>query len=422
MKFTKTVLKNGVRLITVPMKDAVTTTVLMLVETGSNYETKDIGGLSHFLEHMCFKGTTRRPTAYDVVIELDSIGAEYNAFTSQEYTGYYAKAHSKHLPTILDVVTDLYQNQRFEAAEIEREKGVIIEEINMYEDMPQRKVHDVAAEALYGDQPAGRSIAGTKETVSAMTRENFVSYVKDHYVASSTIVVVAGAFDEKTIKKEVEKAVSSLRIGTKKDKEKVIEKQKEPKVSLKQKTSDQTHLILVARSFPILDEKNYTLDVMAGILGRGMTSRLFQLLREKMGVCYYVRAENDPSTDHGTFQISAGIDTRRVEEVVSVLVKELRRLVDEPVSKEELAKIKEYIAGKMFLGLESSDSFAEYLGFQEVFHKPLKTPEEVLAKIQAVTADDIQRVAREIIRSGNLTLAMVSPYNEEESLKKLLKW
>ncbi len=421
MIFNKKVLKNGLRLITVPMKDTATVTVLILVETGSKYETKNISGLSHFLEHMCFKGTKKRPSAQTLSTELDSIGAEYNAFTSQEYTGYYAKAHKKHVDKILDVVSDLYQNQRFEESEIEREKGVIIEEINMYEDMPQRKVGEVLMEALYGDQPAAWSIAGTKETVSAMKREDFISYVKDHYVASATVVVVSGAYNESTIESDVEKAFADLSTGAKKGKEKVIEAQTEAVVRLQKKPSDQTHMILVARSYPVESDKNYALNVLAGVLGKGMSSRLFQLLREKMGVCYYVRAGVDPYTDHGVFEISAGIDTARVEEVLAAIMKELKRFTTELVPADELTKVKEYITGKTALSLESSDSFADYVGFQEIFHRPIKAPEESAEKIQAVTAEDIRAIAIELIKPGNLTLAMVSPYDKPENLKKILE-
>ncbi len=421
MKFQRHVLQNGVRLLTVPMKDTSTVTVLVLVETGSKYETKNLAGVSHFLEHMCFKGTEKRPNAHVLSTELDSIGAEYNAFTSQEYTGYYAKAHSKHAETLLDVVSDLYQHQRFDPEEIQREKGVIIEEINMYEDMPQQSVHELLFETLYSNQPAGWSIAGTKETVMSMTRDNFIAYTNAHYVAGATVVVIAGAYDESTVVSSVEKAFVGLRTTPKQDKPAVIDNQKESIVALKHKKSDQTHLDLAMRAYSTYDERNYSLNVLAGILGRGMSSRLFQLLRERMGVCYYVHADVDTYTDHGIFQISAGIDTNRVEETIKALMTELRRLTTELVSETELSKVKEYITGKMALSLESSDSWANYVGMQEVLKKNIKTPSELALRIQAVTANDVMDRAKELIREDNMTLAMVSPYSDKEALKKLLK-
>lgn len=422
MNFQKTVLSNGLRLVTIPMKDTATVTVLVLVEAGSKYETKDISGLSHFLEHMCFKGTQKRPTAHILSTELDSIGAESNAFTSHEYTGYYAKAHSRHFNNILDIVSDLYQNPRFDTDEINREKGVIIEEINMYEDMPQRNVQDVLMAALYDDQPAAWSIAGTKETVSAMTKSHFESYIKDHYVAQATTVVIAGSFDEKTVVADVEKMFASVRQGTKKDKKPINDIQSKPRVVLKEKQSDQTHMVLALRTYPITDERNYALGVLAGVLGRGMSSRLFQILREQMGVCYYVHAGIDAYTDHGTLQIATGVDTKRTEEVVSVLITELRRLTNECVPEQELTKVKEYITGKLFLGLESSDSCAEYIGSQEVLRRPLITPQEYSKKIQGITAEDVQRIAKDIVKSATCTLALVGPKRDTSSLEKIISF
>ena len=421
MQFHKDILPNGARLLTVPMKDTETVTVLVLVETGSKYETKDISGISHFLEHMCFKGTKKRPNAHIISTELDSIGADYNAFTSQEYTGYYAKAHKKHFSHILDVIADIYQDQRFDEEEIKREKGVIVEEINMYEDIPQRNVHDLIMQALYGDQPAGWNIAGTKDTVNNMTKKDFETYVSKHYVAESTVIAVAGAVEHAQVLKEVSVVFEKLRVGSKKDKAKTKDKQEDTVVMLKQKNSDQTHMVLALRAYDLYDERNYVLDVLAGVLGKGMSSRLFDLLREKMGVCYYVGAGLDPYTDHGIFTIAAGIDTKRISEVMEAIVKELRRLKTEKVTDEELAKVKEYLIGKMYLSLESSDSFADHVAAQEIFRKPIKTPEEIAQKIQKVTASDIQKAAQDIFMSKNATLAMVSPYEDKEKLKTVLK-
>jgi len=420
MKFIKDILPTGARLLTVPMKDTATITVLVLVETGSKYETKNISGISHFLEHMCFKGTKKRPSAHVISTELDSIGADYNAFTGQEYTGYYAKAHYKHFDQILDVIADIYQDQRFDEAEIEREKGVIIEEINMYEDIPQKNVQDLIGETLYGDQPAGWNIAGTKETVSAISKKDFEKYVQNHYVAGATVIAIAGAVDHEDVLKKTIEAFKNLRTSAKSDKAKINDEQKELRVSLKQKKSDQTHLVLAHRSYDLYDDRNYALSILAGVLGKGMSSRLFQLLREKMGVCYYVGAGLDTYTDHGSFQISAGVDTKRVEEVLKAIVTELRRLKEELVSPEELAKVKEYFIGKMYLSLESSDSFADHVAGQEIFKKPIRTPEEIVTKIQAVTAQQVQEAAKEIFMIERTALALVSPYGDEKKLKEIL--
>ncbi|MEK7088848.1 MAG: pitrilysin family protein, partial [Patescibacteria group bacterium] len=223
MKFTKKVLNNGLRVITVPMKDNPTVTVLVLVEAGSKYETKRINGLSHFLEHMCFKGTVKRPKAIDISKELDSLGSQYNAFTAQEYTGYYAKSDAKHFKQIFDVVSDIYLNSTFPNTEMQKEKGVIIEEINMYEDMPNRHVQDLIMKLLYGDQPAGWNIAGEKKNILNMKRDDFIKYKKAHYLPKATTIVVAGKVDEKQVMKEVNKVFGKIPHGIKAQKLKVKE-------------------------------------------------------------------------------------------------------------------------------------------------------------------------------------------------------
>jgi len=229
MHIHKTIFKNGLRLITVPMKDTGTVTVFVLVEAGSKYESKKESGLSHFLEHMCFKGTQKRPQAIDISRELDSLGAQSNAFTSEEYTGYYAKGAAKHFSKLFDIVSEIYLNSTLPAAGLEKEKGVIIEELNMYEDMPQRHVHDLFMQLLYGDQPAGWSIVGTKESIRSFTQQDFITYKKNHYVPKATAIVVAGNIDQKKVTQITEKIFGKLLPEKKKTKIKDIDVQKNPR-------------------------------------------------------------------------------------------------------------------------------------------------------------------------------------------------
>jgi predicted Zn-dependent peptidase len=420
MKHTKTKLKNGLRVITVPMKDNPTVTVLVVVETGSKYETKEKNGISHFLEHMCFKGTERRPSAHAISAELDGLGSQYNAFTSQEYTGYYAKSDAKHFKQIFDVVSDIYLNSTFPEAEMQKEKGVIVEEINMYEDMPHRHVQDLFTKLLYGDQPAGWNIAGTRENVRAMTREDFVEYKAAHYVPKATTVIVSGKVKEKDVQKEVERVFGALKNNKKSDKLAVIEKQTKPAVLVQFKKTDQTHLVLGVRTFDTYDKRSPVLSVLSTILGGGMSSRLFIKLREELGVAYYVRANQDASTDHGFFEISAGVSNDRVEEVLREILQECARLVKEPVSAEELAKAKEYIVGNMKLELESSDAWANFFGGQEVMRKKIQTPEDIEAKIRKVSIKDIQTLAQEMFVTNKLNLVMIGPYEDSAPFLPLL--
>ena len=422
MNYTKTKLKNGLRVITVPMKDNPTVTVLVLVETGSKYETKDKNGISHFLEHMCFKGTEKRPSAHAISAELDGIGSQYNAFTGQEYTGYYAKSDAKHFKQVFDVVSDIYLNSTFPAVEMEKEKGVIVEEINMYEDMPHRHVHDLFASLLYGDQPAGWNIAGTRDNVRAMTRTDFVEYKKAHYVPKATTVIVAGRVKEKDVAKEVERVFGALKSAPKSDKKSVVEKQSKPAVLLQHKKTDQTHFVLGVRTWDLYDKRNAALSVLATILGGGMSSRLFIKLREELGVAYYVRASNDHSTDHGSFTISAGVSNDRVVEVVREILQECKKIANEPVQTAELNKAKEYIAGNMKLELESSDAWANFYGGQEVMRKKIELPDDIEKRIRKVTAKEIQAVAKEIFVTRNLNLALIGPFEDKEAFVTKLKF
>lgn len=429
MQYKKQTLKNGLRLITVPMKDNPAVTVLVLVAAGSKYETKRETGLSHFLEHMVFKGTTKRPKASDISRELDSIGAHYNAFTSQEFTGYYAKVDKKHIALALDIVSDMYVDPLLDAAELEKEKGVIIEEIRMYQDMPHRHVQDLFMELVYGDQPAGWNIAGTEESVKSFGREDFVLYRSRQYVASATTVIVAGALDEATIAggeegvaREVEKAFAHISTGEKAAKLAVIEKQTAPQVKTMFRETDQTHLVLGVRSFPVGSPHDSALHVLATVLGKGMSSRLFTKLRDEMGVCYYVKADHDTYTDHGLFTVSAGVDNKRVEEVLRVILAEMSRLAVELVPAAEMQKAKDFMLGGMVLGLETSDSQAEFFGMQEIVKGKIDNLDDVSTKIRAVTAEQVRDVAAAIFKNEGLNLAIIGRYKDGEGLKGVVKF
>ncbi|KKP88282.1 MAG: Peptidase, M16 family [Candidatus Nomurabacteria bacterium GW2011_GWC2_35_8] len=376
MQFSKKVLQNGLRVVTIPMKDNPTVTVLVLVEAGSKYEERKVNGISHFLEHMCFKGTIKRPKAVDISKELDALGSQYNAFTAQEYTGYYAKSDAKHFKKIFDVVSDIYLNSTFPETEMQKEKGVIIEEINMYEDMPQRHVQDLMMKLLYGDQPAGWNVAGEKKNILDMKRDDFVAYKKKHYLPEATVLVVSGKVTEEEVNKEVNKIFGKVSRGEKGNKLKVKEEQIKPQALIKFKETDQTHFVLGFRTYDLFDKKNPILTVLGGVLGGGMSSRLFVKLREEMGVGYYVRAYNDSYTDHGFLQISAGVDNKRIDEVLKAVLEECRKLKNKIVNEEELEKVKECLIGNMKLSLESSDDIANFHGGQELLKKEIKNIEK----------------------------------------------
>ncbi len=419
MKFKKKTLKNGVRVILVPMENSLTTTALVLTETGSKYETKNINGISHFLEHLCFKGTVKRPSSKVISEELDGLGAQYNAFTGLEYTGYYAKAESRHLFRVLDVLSDIYLNSTFPKEEIEKERGVIVGEIEMYEDEPRRDIWDVLTDLLYGNQPAGWPITGTRDTVRRIKREDIVSYKQKHYVASSTVVVVAGKYNEKEIVRAIQKAFSDISTSRKSGKKKTKDTQSKSRVVIKHKKTSQTHLVLGFRGYRAAHKDNAALSVLAAALGGCQSSRLFHRIRNQLGSGYYVGAEHDALTDHGLLTIYTGVDNKRVMEILHAILDEVRLIKQNPVSETELKKVKNYLIGGLFSGLETSHARAQFYGIEEMMVKKLKTPQERAQEIQAVSVEDVKRIAKNIFKLEKGSLALIGSVTSKSKQKFL---
>lgn len=415
-------LSNGLSVVLLNEDSQRTATVLVLVSTGSKYETNKEGGIAHFLEHLCFKGTEKRPTAMHISSELDGLGAEYNAFTGHEYTGYYAKVASHHLNNAIDLIGDIYCNPLISSDDVEREKGVICDEINMYEDVPMRKVSDIFMKVLYGDQPAGLPIAGEKKEIKKYTRKDVVNFRKKHYVPNATTVIVSGKFDEKEVMKQIKSIFGKIKESKKSDKKKVNDKQVAPQIAVQYKESDQTHIIVGVRTFPLRHESYYTLTVLSAILGGSMSSRLFHKIRVELGLGYYVRASNDAFTDHGFLAASCGVDNGRATEILPAIISEFKRMGDGPVSEEELKRAKDMISGRMLLGLESTDDLAEYYGFQYVLRDEFISPEEAIKKINKVSARDIQELAKKIFVEKHLNAAIIGPFKGDGNFKQSLKF
>jgi len=418
--FQKITLKNGLRILLIPEPKNPSTTVLVAVATGSKYETRDINGISHFLEHMCFKGTKKRPTSMDISSELDAIGALYNASTSHEYTCYYAKAQPKHFDTILDIISDIYLNPVFDQKEIEKERGVIIEELNMYEDDPRRKIGDFFLSLLYGDQPAGWDIGGRKEVIKKLNTKNFVRYHNEHYLAKSSLVVISGNFNKKQAVKKIKQVFTDVKTGKKTGKLKTKEKQLKPGLLLKYKKTDQTHLVLGVRTFSLFDKRQYILEVLSTILGKGMSSRLWKEVREELSAAYYVFTDVDLYTDHGYLAAFAGVNHAKVDNVIKTILKEFKKLCDKKVSEKELNKAKDKIIGNLSISIETSDQLASFYGGQEILQEKIETQKEIIEKIQAVEARDIQKLAKYIFRNNKLNLALIGPFRDKNRFKKLL--
>lgn len=412
--YKKTTLKNGLRIITVPQKETQTATVLILVKTGSKYETKDISGISHFLEHMLFKGTEKRKGPLAVAEELDSVGGEFNAFTGEEYTGYYAKVNHLYFDIALDWVSDIFLNSKIPSKEMIKEKGVIIEEINMYKDNPMMYIGDLWKKVLYGDQPAGWDIAGTKETVLKIERKDIKKYIDSQYVPKNTIVCVAGKINEEEVIKKVNKYFSQIKDNNSREKVKVIEEQKEPQIEIIYKDINQTNLALGVRGYSMSHPNKFTMDVMAVILGGMMSSRMFSEVREKLGAAYYVRTYNNTDPDTGSLVTLAGVENGKIHKVIETILKEYLKLTKKEVSIKELKKAKEYLKGKIVLRMESSDAQASFYGTQELLKNEIISLEEVFKRIDKVSANDIMNVAKDIFKNDKLNLALIGPFKNKK--------
>jgi len=423
MHFKKEILPNGLRLITVPMPSFESATALVMVGAGSRYETKKNSGISHFLEHMAFKGTEKRPTALDIASLIDGIGGEFNAFTGKEYTGYYVKSGKNNVETILDVLSDMLKHSKLDPVEIEKEKGVIAEEINLYEDMPMRKIGDIYESLLYGDTPMGWDIAGEKSIIQGIKREDFVSYMDSLYSPDNMTVVVAGGIKEPHIRELVDKYFSDMKKLSTISALPIVEDQKKPAIMVREKKTEQVHIALGVRTVDLNHPDKYPLSVLASIMGGGMSSRLFNEVREKRGLAYYVRSSSDEYIDCGTLATTAGIDPKRVTDAIKVMIEQYQLVsaAKLDITKEELRKAKEYMKGHLVLELEDSRSVSTFYAHQELDEEEVLNPDEVLKKIDAVTVDQIDEVGKKYFVNEGLNLALIGNYEHQDQLEEIVK-
>ncbi len=411
---------NGLKLITAPLANTRAVTVLFLVGVGSRFETKKANGISHFLEHMFFKGTTKRPTTLDISTALDAVGANYNAFTGEEYTGFYVRASSAHFDLALDVLFDILYQSKFDQKEIEKEKGVIAEEINLYQDTPPSYIVDVAKKVFYGDQPLGWPVTGEKETIRSFGRQDFLNYRDQFYTPDNIIVAVAGGQDSSDWRSKIEDYFGQINLKRQGQYQKVKEKQTEPQVLIHDKKTDQAHLILGFRAIPRTDERRPILKVLNNLLGENMSSRLFTEVRERRGLAYYISSELADFIDTGVFGVSAGVDLARTDEAIKVILEEFTKLKTILVGADELKRAQENLKGKLYLGLEESFSVADFLAEQALFWPKIDDPDDLVKKYDQVTPQDIQKFAKEFFIPQNLNLAVICPAKNNDKFQKIL--
>lgn len=421
--FKKIALDNGLRIITAPMQGTNTVTVLVLCGTGSDYEAKEIGGISHFLEHMFFKGTKNRPSPDLIKHELDSMGSLSNAFTSHEITGYHIKAAKTYLDQSLDLLADIYKNPLLDHEEIERERQVIVEEMHKDRDTPTLYIWWIWERLLYGDQPAGWDVIGEEKIIRALTREDFANYFTHQYVAANTAVVVAGNFDEQKTVAHIKRLFGDVRDGLPiRQKPAVREVQEAPRAQVEYKETDQTHIAIGFRGLDADDKDRYIVEVLATLLGGSWSSRMWDRIRDKLGLAYTVWGAHESYSNRGYLITYAGVDHANVEKTVKVALEEYKKVCDAPIHAEELQRVKDYIRGTTLIGLEQSNAVASFVGTEEMITgKPL-TVEEVFAKVDAITSGDVCRVAKAIIRPERLNLALIGPFREKDKFEDLLKF
>jgi predicted Zn-dependent peptidase len=413
-------LGNGVRVLTAPMPNAQSVSCFVMLAAGSRYETRETNGIAHFAEHMFFKGTERRPSSRDITTEIDGIGGEFNAFTGKEYTGYYVRCAAEQRDTALDVLVDMLRNSKFEPEEIEREKGVIVEEMNMYFDTPRDFIGGVYDRLLYGDQPLGWDIIGSKDTVRSATRDTFLDYIRRWYKPERMVVGVGGKVGPNLVERLEELLGDVEAASTPAPAAVELGGNGGPRVHVQTKASDQAHLCLGVRGYPIQHPDRYALQLLTTVLGGGMSSRLFLEVRERRGLAYYVFAHNNSYTDAGSLYAQAGVDINRIDEAVTTIVGELKRIADEPVPEAELEKARNSAKGRFVLQLESPHGTIMFGLRRSVLEGDAIEPQQVLEGLDAVTTADVQRVAQDVIGGRAFKLALIGPFEGADRFEQLL--
>ncbi len=420
--YTRTTLSNHSTLITIPNDYTNATTVLVLFPVGSRYETQELNGVSHFIEHMMFKGTTKRPTTLDISRELDGFGAEYNAYTSKDFTGYYVRIDTSRLDTALDIVSDMLWNSKFDAEEIEREKGVIAEELHMYEDNPMMDIEECMEAQLFCGSPLEWKIGGTDTIIHTFTREGMVGFRDRFYTPQNMTVVIAGKLPL-DINERAERYFGASVRESAEDKNNYIHHTfiDSPRVALKWKETEQAVMCLGFRGVSYDDSRLQALKLLHIILGATMSSRLFTEVRERRGLAYIVKTDVTAYRETGVFSVHAGLLPEKSEEALQTIIDELKKIREQGITPEELQRAKENMRGRITLSLENSSELAEWYGKQWSLRGQIETPSERCKKIDAVTLDEVTNIAREVIQFDQAKLAMIGTFKDATPFENILK-
>ncbi|MDA9101340.1 insulinase family protein [Omnitrophica bacterium] len=411
MNYFLSTLPNGVRVVTVPMQERDSASVAIWVQTGGRFESKKESGISHVLEHMLFKGTKRRTTR-QIKEEIEGVGGVLNAFTSEEVTCYFAKLLKEHYPRALDVLSDMVNHATLDGGELMKEKTVILEEIKMYRDLPAHHVHELLGELLWRGHPLGRPIAGTVESVAAMTRKQVVEYKKRYYQPKNILVSVSGPVQHYEVLDLVKRHFPQTGYGRASKFQTFRGKQSVPRAHFMEKDTEQTHFALGLHGYSKSHPDRYSLGLLNIILGANMSSRLFEQVREKRGLAYEIRSSLSFYQDTGAVTISAGVETKKTAMTLAVILKELEKLKRKPVTDGELRRAKDYFMSQLYLALEDTLDHVLWVGERALEKQELPDPHKIRQRIEAVSRESILQTARKLFVTSNLNFSLIGPVHQ----------
>jgi predicted Zn-dependent peptidase len=419
--FEKTVLNNGLRLLTVHMPHTHSVSISFFIGVGSRYEAETHAGISHFIEHLCFKGTNRRTSAAEISAAIEGVGGVLNGGTDKEITIYWCKVAQPHFLLALDVLVDMLVNSRFDPPDIERERQVIIEEIHMTKDSPAQEVNLLIDELLWPGHPLGRDTAGSKDSVSGISREMMLSYLEKQYLPTNTVVAIAGNVQHEIALSVLSEAIGNWRSRRHHPNFIPYQEQKNRQLLIQRRDTEQAHLCLALPGLPLLHPKRFVLDLLNVVLGEGMSSRLFTEIRDNRGLAYNIHSYVDHFQDSGSAIVYAGVEPENLRTVIEAILEQMAQLKTETVPETELDKAKELSKGRVLLRMEDSRNVAGWVGGQEILTGQVITIDQVIGIIDAITADQLQELAEEMFVGDRLRLAVVGPISEDEPLEPLLK-
>ncbi len=418
--YQKITLDNGLRVITANMPHTRSVSISFFIGVGSRYEAEKQAGVSHFIEHLLFRGTEKRATGKQISEAIEGVGGILNGSTDKELTVYWCKVAQPHFPLAFDVLADILLHSRFDSADLEKERHIIIEEINMSKDSPAQQAGMLIDELLWPDHPLGRDIAGNKESIAATTRDMILEYLAHHYRPDNMVITIAGNIQHEEVVTAVSQTMGNWYSQQPRSEYSAYIEQRNPRLHIETRDTEQAHLCLALPGLSLLHPKRFILDLLNVILSEGMSSRLFTEIRDKLGLAYQIHSYVEHLLDSGSVTIYAGVEPKNLRVAIEAILEQLA-LLKEPIPESELSKAKELSKGRLLLRMEDSRSVAGWAGGQEALTGRILSVDKVISIIDAITAEELKQIAEELLVSGQLRLVIVGPIADDEPLDKLLK-